>query len=184
MDIKSYAATIMVSVASGWALQFLGPKTRLCYWFPHSFIYNITLEGGIPYVIQTSSITVQNLGRKGAENIEIIHQTRPDHFQFFPSRPFQEDSTNNGEHIIRVESLGPNEFFTLQILSFLSLPNQAPLLNIRSKDGRAKQIPTQLQRLWPKWFNILVWTVIFIGIWTSVIWLTKGIMYLTHRESV
>ena len=135
MDIKGYAATIMVSVASGWALQFFRPKTRLCYWFPHSFIYNITLEGGIPYVIQTSSITVQDLGRKGAENIEIIHQTRPDHFQFFPSRPFRKtqqtmENTLSGSRALALTSSLPCKFSVflacpIRLLSLIYGPKTA-----------------------------------------------------------
>lgn len=77
-----------------------------------------------------------------------------------------------------MDNLGPKEFFTLQVLSFISLPGKAPLLNIRSKDGAAKQITIQLQRLWPRWLNLIVAGLILVGAGVSVYWLIKGIMVL------
>lgn len=177
-NMKGYVITGVISIVSGWVLRNTEFKPKLCYWFPHNFIYNITLPNGVPYIVQTSSITVQNLGRKVSEGIEIVHKTRPDHFQFYPSIPFHEETTTSGEFIIKVDNLGPKEFFTLQVLSFISLPGKAPLLNIRSKDGAAKQITIQLQRLWPRWLNLIVAGLILVGAGVSVYWLIKGIMVL------
>ena len=180
-SIKSIVITGIVSFAGGWASQFVGPKTRLCYWFPHTFIYTVSLENNQTLNIQTSSITVQNLGKKGAEGVEIIHTTRPDHFQIFPSRPFQEENAPNGEHFIKIENLGPKENFTIQILSYKILPI---LQNIRSKDGPAKQIPIQLQRLWPKWFNLTVFGLVVVGAGVSVYWLIKGVLTLLRFAGI
>ena len=182
--IKSYVITGVISIVSGWVLRNTEFKPKLCYWFPHNFTYNITLENNVPYIIQTSSITVQNLGRKGAEGIEIIHKNRPDHFQFFPSIPFQEETTNSGEHVLKIENLGPKEFFTLQILSFISLPGKAPLLNIRSKEGAAKQIPIQLQRLWPKWLSFIVAGLVFVGGGFSIYWLIKAVIFVSKSIAI
>ena len=178
MDLKGYAATIVASIVSGWFLRSTEFKPKLCYWFPHNFIYEITMPNGDPYIVQTSSITLQNLGRKGAEGIEIIHKTRPDHFQFFPSIKFEEETTGGGEHVIKVDNLGPKEFFTVQIISFISLPGTAPLLNIRSKEGPATQIPIQLQRLWPKWFNLTVAGFVLVGAGVTFYWILKGIIFI------
>lgn len=178
MDLKGYAATVIASIVSGWFLRNTEFKPKLCYWFPHNFIYNTTLPDGRPYFVQTSSITLQNLGRKAAEGIEIIHKTRPDHFQFYPSIPFQEEMTANGEHIIKIDNLGPKEFFTLQILSFISLQGSAPLLNIRSKEGAARQISIQLQRLWPKWVNLLVGGLVLVGTGVTFYWILQSIVFI------
>lgn len=174
-SIKSLVITGVITFVSGWAIQFVGPKTRLCYWFPHTFIYTVSLENSQTLNIQTSSITVQNLGRKGTEGVEIIHTARPDHFQIFPSFPFREEISQNGAHIIKIENLGPKETFTIQILSYINPPS---LQNIRSKDGPAKPIQIQLQRLWPKWVNLILAGLLFVGTGVAIYWLIKGIMIL------
>lgn len=182
--IKSYVVTGVISIVSGWILRNTEFKPKLCYWFPHNFIYDITLPSGVPYIVQTSSITVQNLGRKVSEGIEIVHKTRPDHFQFYPSIPFHEETTSSGEHIIKVDNLGPKEFFTLQVLNFISLPGKAPLLNIRSMEGAAKQITIQLQRLWPKWLNLIVAGLVLVGASFSIYWLTKAIIFISQSIGI
>lgn len=173
--IKGLVVTGIISFVCGWASQFVGPKSRLCYWFPHNFTYKLSLENNQTLIIQTSSITIQNLGRKGTEGVEIIHATRPDHFQFFPIIPFQEEISQNGAHVLTVGNLGPKEFFTIQMLSYKNPPS---LQYIRSKDGPAKQIPIQLQRLWPKWFNLIIVALVIVGGGFSVYWLIKSIMFI------
>ena len=109
-DLSGYFLTGIVSVIVGFLLRQLEPKTKVVYWSPHNFFFELKNEN---VVLQTNSLTIQNIGRKSAEDIEIIHKTKPDFFQLSPPQAFEEIITKNREHVIRVKTLGPKEFFTL-----------------------------------------------------------------------
>lgn len=177
-NLKGYIITGVVSFVSALLLRNLEPKSKVCYWFPHSFLFDLKNEN---VVLQTNSITVQNLGRKTAENIEIIHKSKPDFFQCAPSVHFEEIATNTGEHILKIETLGPKEFFTIQILSYKSVPI---LLNIRSKDGVAQQIQFQIQRNWPKWVQYITLVCMIVGFGFLIYWIIRSIFFLSHSIGI
>jgi len=63
-DLAGYVATGVVSLGVGLLLRYLEPEVRLVWWSPHNFVFNLKDP---PVVLQTNSITIQNLGRKSAE---------------------------------------------------------------------------------------------------------------------
>jgi hypothetical protein len=105
--LGGYIATIVVSLLTGYFAQFLQPRSKLLCWSPHNFFFDLKNE---KVLLQTNSLTVQNVGRKPAEDVEIIHKQRPDFFELYPSIEYQEISNPNGEHVIKVKSLGPKEW--------------------------------------------------------------------------
>jgi hypothetical protein len=80
-EISGYIATGIISLIVGLLLRQLEPKSKIVYWSPHNFLFELQKE---QVVLQTNSLTVQNIGRKPAEDIEIIHKQKPDFFQLFP----------------------------------------------------------------------------------------------------
>src|SRR6266496_2650020 len=165
--VAGYVATGIVSLTVGFLLQRLAPKAKLVYWLPHSFFFDLKAE---KVVLQTNALTIQNTGKRPAESVEILHKTRPDFFQLSPSLPFTETTRPAGEHVITVPHLGPNEYFTLQLLSYKTVPN---LLNIRSKEGPAVQIPIQSQRVYPGWFNVTAALLMLLGLGLVLYWLVQ-----------
>ncbi|MEQ3694276.1 MAG: hypothetical protein ABNH16_09425 [Thalassolituus sp.] len=77
-----YIATGAISLVVGVLLIYLQPKSKVYYWTPHTFLFNLQKEN---VVLQTDSLTVQNLGRKAASNIEVIFDTKPDFYQLQPA---------------------------------------------------------------------------------------------------
>ena len=177
-DLVKYIATGIVSLSVGLLIRYLEPKSKIVWWLPHNFFFELKKES---IVLQTNSVTVQNLGRKPAESIEIVHKTKPDFFQLSPLIPYEEEVTSSGEHVIRVNTLGPKEFFTLQLLSYKTVP---VLLNIRSKDGSAKFIEFQLQRIFPKWFQILSVVFLLVGIGFTAYWIIKAVVFLSRSIGI
>src|SRR5690349_21084225 len=118
--LSGYIATIVVGLVGGYLAQFLAPRSKLLCWSPHNFFFNLRDE---KVVLQTNSITVQNVGRLPAEDIEIIHKQRPDFFELFPPVEYQEVTNTNGEHVIKIKSLGPKEWLLVQLLSYKTAPN-------------------------------------------------------------
>ena len=152
----------IISFLVGRALDVFESKPKVCYWFPHQFYFDVKKEN---VVLKTDSITVQNLGRKSAEDIEIIHEQEPDYFKLQPSLSYTTANNANGEHVIKISSLGPKEFFTLQLLSYKTVPS---LMSIRSKNGHAQNVPITIQRLYPQYINYSVAFLMIMGFATIV----------------
>ncbi|ERS84829.1 hypothetical protein Q672_18015 [Marinobacter sp. EVN1] len=165
--ILKYIVTGLVSLSVGLLLQRFQARPNLKYFLPGTFLFDVT----DPKVsIRTDSLTIQNFGRKAAQNIEIIHKERPDHFQFSQAMGFEEEHAPDGSHITKISSLGPKEFINIQYLSHIKPP---VLLNVRSEDGPAKLIQVQFQRLYPQWFNFSAAALLLVGLGTILYGIVK-----------
>jgi len=174
-SLTGYIATIIVSLIIGYLSRFIEPKSKLLAWFPHNFLFNLQKEG---VIIQTNSLTVQNWGRKAAEGIEIIHKAKPDFFEIHPSVKFSESTNPNGEHIIHLETLGPKEWFVLQLLSYKTVPK---LQNVRWKGGQCKWIQIVPQRVLPKTLLLALQLFMFVGIGTIAYWIIRAVLLLNSQ---
>jgi hypothetical protein len=155
--IIGYIVTGIVSLVVGLILQRFVAKPKLQYFLPGTFSFNIE----DPKVqLQTDSLTIQNSGRKSATNIEIVHKEKPDHFQFSQAIGYSEEFNPNGEHIIKIDSLGPKEFLNIQYLSHIKVPS---LLRVRSDQGSALPIQVQFQQIYPKYFQYIVAVLMLSG---------------------
>lgn len=176
-NLIPYLVTGLVSLAVGYLLKYVEPKSRVVWWSPHSFLFTLQPVPEQPQLsLFTHALTIQNLGRKPAERIEIVHRSRPDHFKLEPALDFDEDFTPDKEHIIRVPSLASKDFFSIEFLSYATLPD---LLYIRSKDGPAKRIPIQTQRVFPRSIQIISAIFTLIGFGFTLYWLIRAIYYLS-----
>ena len=172
-DISGYIVTGLVSLFIGLLLQRLKDKPRLLYWIPGSFLFQLKT----PEVnLRTDSLTIQNVGRQSATNVEIVYKIRPDHFQFSTPIDFSEGQSPSGEYVIRIASLGPKEHVNLQLLSHISQP---VLLNIRSAEGRAQLIQVYLQRVVPKAIQALAGFLAFLGFGFLVYWVFAAVIFLS-----
>jgi len=173
--LGGYIATIVVSLLIGYLAQFLQPRSKLLCWSPHNFFFDLKNER---VVLQTNSLTIQNVGRLPAEEIEIIHKQRPDFFELYPSVEYQESKNPNGEHVIKLKSLGPREWVVVQMLSYKNAPIFS---NARWKHGQAKWIQIQPQRVFPRWVITTLNALMLIGAGTIVYWLIRAGIYFEQQ---
>jgi len=168
-----YIATGIVSLVVGLLLQRFQSRPKLLYWLPGSFIFELKDP---KVTIRTDSLTIQNVGRKPAKNVEIVHKYKPDHFHFSTAISFSEETTPNGEHIIKIPSLGAKEFVNIQLLSHVQQPI---LLNVRSDDLPAQLIQVQLQRMFPKWVYASVGVLLLLGLGFATYWIIRSVIFLS-----
>jgi len=166
-QLIGYIATGTLSLVVGVLLIYLQPKSKIFYWSPHTFLFNLQKEN---VVLQTDSLTIQNLGRKAASNIEVVFDVKPDFYQLQPAVVHEGIVLENGNFAVKLKELGPKEYYTFQVLSYTKLPK---LLNIRSDSGSGHFMPFQLQRIFPKWFNLLALFFMIVGAATTVYWLVR-----------
>lgn len=201
-SLGGYIATICVSLTTGYLARYLEPRTKIVFWQPHDFLYQIpshqlphagqpalpgasTAAGAAPapgpFFLRTQSVTIQNLGRKPADWVEIVHAQRPDFFQLYPSLNYTEGVTPTGQHVIRVNSLGSKEFFTIQFLSYLNPPQ---LLYIRSAAGHASTIPVMPVRQYPRWVQSVMGGLALMGGGFSAYWAIRVVHVLLKAMRV
>ena len=94
---------------------------------------------------------------------------------------FTEETNPNGEHIIKIPSLGAKEYVNIQLLSHAQLPI---LLNIRSADGPAKLIHVHLQRIFPRWFNVSAAGLLLLGFGFTLYWVIRSVVYLSQAIGI
>ena len=172
-QLIGYIATGVVSLVVGLFLQRLQAKPKLLYWVPGSFMFNLKEP---QLALRTDALTIQNDGRMPATNVEIIHRQRPDHFQFSTAISYVEEHGPDGDHIIRIPSLGSKEFVNIQLLSHVQEP---VLLNVRCAEGPAQLIQVHLQRVYPKWFQGFVGLLIILGFGFLLYWVGSAIIFVS-----
>ena len=185
-SLGGYIAAIVVTVAGARAVQYVAPRIKIVYWLS-SFLYNIPNNqlnpgqaiapaAGQPalpgnFLLLSQSVNIQNLGRQQAQWVEVVHKNRPDFFQLSPPLNYTESETQTGEHILRVQSLAPKEWFTIQ---FLSYTHPAELAYIRSDAGHATLIPWVPVRQYPRWYYVFSQAFTYAGFGFTLYWTARG----------
>ena len=166
-----------------WLIQrWLEPGSKVAFWVPHNFVFNMPMANPQPpLAIQTSTLTVQNLGRKTAENVEIIHATKPDHFQLHLRRDYAEHLAPDGTHVITVDSLGPKEVLQIQVLSHVKPP---VLVGVRSKDGQGKSIQFQVFRVFPRPVILAIRFCMFVGAASILYWIVRAALFISRANGM
>lgn len=165
------------------ALKYVNPKSRLVYWQSHYFEFHVPLPNAEPPspqtgILITHALTIQNIGTKPSDNIEIVHDSEPDFYKLFPALDYVQSKTPSGEYIVRVPRLAPQEFFSIEFLSYTHMPR---LLYVRSENGHAKFIHIQPQQVRSKALLALVQILILVGSFVLAYMLYRIIVFLaTH----
>lgn len=173
------AVGTVLGFLGGWALKYVGPKSQVVFWYPHNSFFQVPQPGarGTTFNVLTSSVTVQNLGRRPARNVELMYDRQPDHFTVSPPRPWTDRTTPQGQHLITMATLGHNEWFTVEVLGFANL---AALVHIRSDDGEGRLVPVMQQRIYPSWAQQVFVGCFLIGVGVLLYWILRGLRALAH----
>lgn len=176
-SLAAYIITGVVSLAVGLLLRELAPKVRLVFWIPHSFTFQIAIPGdpSTTVALLTHAVTIQNIGRRTAEELEIVLRRKPDVFNLAPALDFTVSDTPDGQQVIRLRSLGPKEFFTIEFLSWVSHPE---VLAIRSKAGAARPIDVRAVQPWRRSLVLGSCALLLTGAGFWVYWLAKVVVFI------
>ena len=159
-EIISHVLTGLVLLVVGYVSHMLQGRPRLLWYAPGDSQFVVDGTDG-DFRINTGSATVQNVGRKKAENVEIIFAFEPTKCQLQPSMNHETQVLKDGQFVIKLATLGPKELVTLQVLYGAVTPT---LQQVRSDAGPAKQIPVWLARRYPPWFNTTAALLVLLGL--------------------
>jgi hypothetical protein len=82
--LGGYVAGIAILVAAAYLSGLLEAKARVVYWGAHAFTF--TIPRTPPIHVTTTALTVQNIGRRVANEIEVAHDRAPEVFSLWPQR--------------------------------------------------------------------------------------------------
>jgi hypothetical protein len=156
--------------AVGWLLtRWLRHKPALQYSVGHSWNHLVDqplldADGKViaeQQLLRTASINVTNAGNGSATSLEITFNWKPQNYNVWPARHFQTVIGEDRRFTIKLESLAPNEFFRMEIMSINA---DLPLLaSVRCKECEGKLIPMGPQRIWPAWVIALLLFLMGLG---------------------
>ena len=172
-EIIRLVAASIGSLGVGLLLMHFRARPKLIWYGPVTFSFAVQQgEGAIP--INTAGITIQNVGRETAENVEFHFQLEPTYFRL--SHNYEATDLPNGTHKITIASLGSKEILNFQILYF----DEMPILSaIRFRDGAATQVPVLLARRYPPSLYVISAALTIFGGLTAVYFVVKFISWLS-----
>src|SRR5262245_48010112 len=96
-ELKTHILTGIVSFAVGYFLKNLEPKAKLIWWSTHAFQFTLPNPPNANVQVHTRSITLQNVGKKAAQNIEVAFQAGGMYFKLEPSYQYTQATTPAGD---------------------------------------------------------------------------------------
>ena len=114
--------------------------------------------------VWTRQVWIQNGGNAPVDEIEVVLNHHPQHFEFWPPRPYETRTLDVGREVILVRNLAPRENLILALLESRPDVQLPDVLVVRSKTDVGKQVPLGPQRIYPTWINLLVLGVLLFGI--------------------
>lgn len=160
------AASLSVVATLGAVLirHWLTGKVNLISFSPDSTFFEIGVEDVEHPILQVRSgqVMIQNLGRKAAEDVQIIAGARgiPAGYNIVPAVEHSSALTSKGQWLLEIPFIAPKELITIQIL------NGPNIESIRCRGGAASFVPVIHQRLYPKWLTNLVGVLMTFGIFS------------------
>ncbi|WP_395449048.1 hypothetical protein ACHMW7_03835 [Aminobacter sp. UC22_36] len=145
----------------------LTARGKLAWAVSHQHFYRMPRfrdDGFFP--VRTQQIWFQNLGRAPVEGIEIVLNWKPQHYEIWDPRKYEEVIMPDGRFALMVDSLSGRERFTLSMIDTINdLPG---IMNVRTKSGEVRNLIMAPQRVWPNRILWLVAALLLIGITTGV----------------
>ncbi|MBY5884547.1 hypothetical protein ELI54_30035 (plasmid) [Rhizobium ruizarguesonis] len=175
---SNIAQALIIAALTAIAGNYMRPKGKLVWSVSHQHYYSIpnVAEKGGTFPVRTQQIWVQNLGRSSIEDIEIVLNWKPQHYEVWDPRHYAPGTLPDGRHTLRFPNLSSREFFRISILDTI---NDLPMvMSVRWKDGLGRQIVMTPQEIHPNWKLIFVGLVMLIGATAIIFGALQGIIYL------
>ncbi|MEQ1405632.1 hypothetical protein ABK249_11875 [Neorhizobium sp. Rsf11] len=167
---------LLIAALTALAGNYLRPKGKLVWSVSHQHYYNVPrigADGAFP--VRTQQIWIQNLGRKAIEDIEIVLNWKPQHYEVWDPRHYTPGTLPDGRHSIRFPNLSSQEYFTISILDTF---NELPIvLAVRWKEGLGKEIRMGPNQVHPRWVLLGLWLILLVGATAIFFGILQAVLY-------
>jgi hypothetical protein len=143
--VSSFAGTVLVGIVLAAVAKILDSRGRLRWAYPSQYAYSMPMQDG-NLAVWTRLMWVANGGSAPLEDVEVVLNFRPQHYEVWPPRPFDTKALDNDREAILFGNLAPHETVTIAFLE--SRPGMAlgDVVSVRSKNDTGKAVPVHFVR--------------------------------------
>ena len=170
LKYSSFFLTGVVSLITGYILHRLTTqRADLVYYTSHAQWVTLPQTGQTPATgpIGTFALFLWNPGKAPARNVYVGHFFLPAN-NVFPDIQRETVPTQGGGQAIRFPLIPPKTVVVISYLYFGAQSVEQIISYVGWEEGKAKRIPVILQRVWPKWFNVMVISIFVAGVWVVI----------------
>jgi hypothetical protein len=164
---SKFAQTILLTLFTALVAQMALARGKLRWSLRHHHWYKLpgAAANNSDINIVTQDLWFHNIGRAAVEDIEIVFNWKPEHYEIWNPREHNNLTLPDGRFIVKIPTLTAKEFFSISLLDTKELPR---VVNVRSKNSGAKEIPMIPMRLFPMWFNLGAMGMMFVGLGATI----------------
>ncbi|MCU1006581.1 hypothetical protein JAK59_16180 [Stenotrophomonas maltophilia] len=163
-EIASLLAPVLTATF-GWLSK---GRARLLCAQRHGFTFYIPPEADSSgqqrdaITVHTISYFIRNDGKIPLNGVEVVWQWKPDGMHLWPPRPFSQEQTHDGRHVVGIKSLAPGEDFLVEVIGFGSALPQ--MQSCRSEQAVARHVELNFYEKLPAWRYRMVRILTLAGI--------------------
>ncbi len=169
--ILVFAITTIVGI-------ILAAKGRLRFGISQGFKYNLRNLEGPDFPVLTQQIWILNSGRATIDEVEIVFNFKPMHYEVADPRKYEESILPDGRMVLQFPYLAGQDHFTIALIETVR-PELPWVVGVRCRSGLGRKWDLTPQRQLPNWAISFLWFTIMMGItFTAVILLNilRGII--------
>lgn len=165
---SSFGQALALAIATAIIGRMITARSKLVWAVSHQHWYRMPRlddDGSFPVI--TQQVWFQNSGRLPAEEIEIVLNWKPQHFEVWQPRDYGSGMLPDGRYVLKVPYLAGGEVMTLSMID--TIREMPAIVSVRTKAGLGKMVAMAPQRVWPNWVNYIGLVVLIVGI-TSLLY--------------
>ncbi len=160
---SSIGQALIIAAVTAIVARLFTPKGKLIWGVSHQHHYRMpNLSNGETFPVVTQQVWFQNTGRSPIQDIEIVLNWKPQHFEIWDPRQWRFEFLPDNRYVIKIPSLNKSESFAVSMIDTI---NELPgVLSVRWYGGVGKKVDMGPQRIFPTSVNVALAAVLFIGI--------------------
>ncbi|WP_229804841.1 hypothetical protein [Neogemmobacter tilapiae] len=158
----NFLYSIILSLATALIFWLFKPRVKIIWGRTSVNYHNFNIDEDSPVHVSTQKFFVQNVGKKGANTIEIFFSSPPTSYNIWPPREHRTSLVIGDHFSISVPFLAPGELIIVDTVDIdTSNPN---ILSVNCADVVSKQVEFVAQRQFGKLFNSFAIYLFFAGV--------------------
>lgn len=154
---------VLIFAVTGFVGWLFTAKGRLFYGVSHRHMYRVPdLQSGGFFPVRTQQIWLQNFGRGTLTDIEVLLNYKPQHYEIWNPRQYEEKVMPDGRVSILIPSMLGRETLTLSIID--TIHDIPVVLDVRSQSGLGRHMNMFPVVRLPSWIYYILWILILAGV--------------------
>lgn len=161
--VSTIAAPIITLFIGVGVNRFFESRPKIISYYGHVSAFHHNSPDGNSIHIHTHEVVLRNVGRRPATNVRLHHNSLPN-FMIWPEIAHTVEDVAGGGRDIVIPIMVPSEQITVSYLYVPPLTYSQINAGIKCDQGFAQPIRVLLQKQYPRWVNILVYFLLFVGL--------------------